>query len=158
MKTVKRERDESVDQLVRRYYTVQWVNGVEDDERIERAAQEVLESNPGFSDDLDEVLLPEVEGIPFLEKLVDDTRLLHSAVHEALAAIEDNERFMLLSFIDPIRLGCEELGIAFTPKVAAEVRQRLEGVLSFDQERYVEVRDGEGGLHGIESIRWVAKD
>ena len=157
MKTVERERGETIDDLVRRYYTVRWVEGVEDEERVELATQAVLEANSGLGDEQREVRLPEVEGIPYLRKLLDDTRLLHPTVHEALDSIENSERLMLLSFIDPIRLGCEELGIAVTQEVAADVRQRLEGVLSFDQERYVEVRDGEGGLHGIESIRWVAR-
>jgi hypothetical protein len=92
--------------------------------------------------------------IPYLETTVTDAGRLHETVHARLEAVQADERLLKLSFIDPLRLGCEELGVVVTPAVALEVRRRLRGVLAFDQEEYAEVRDTNRPLHGIRSIRW----
>lgn len=160
MKTAMRRSTDSVADLVRRHYTIRWIQGLEDADRLERATAAVKEANPGLTDEAEtdgEVRLPVIRGIPYLETLIDRVEKLHPTIHAALDRINDDERLRLLSFIDPIRLGCETLGIAVVPAVADEIHRRLEGVVSFDQERYVEVRESGGPLRGINDIRWVTR-
>lgn len=155
MRTVVREEGETLEALVCRCYTVRWIDGNEAEERVRQAMEAVLKANPCFDEDSRSIQLPELERIPYLNTLIDNPRMLHPTIHEALAQIQDDPRLYTLSFIDPIRLGCEELGIAVTPEVAAELHRRLEGHISFDQERYEEIRDHGGSLHGSTNIRWV---
>lgn len=153
MKTVRRHEGEELVDLVRRCYTVRWTDGFEHQERLERAVSAVREINPEFEKQ-EEVRLPPLPEIPYLETTITVVRQLHETVHGRLEAVHADDRLLKLSFIDPLRLGCEELGVAVTPEVALEVRRRLRGVLSFDQEEYVEVRDTNRPLHGIRHIRW----
>jgi hypothetical protein len=153
MKRVRRRKGEKLLDLVRRCYTVRWIDGFEQQERLERAVSAVREANPAFEKQ-GTVRLPPLPHIPYLETTVTEAGQLHEALHTRLKVVQADERLLNLSFIDPLRLGCEELGVAVTPAVALEVRRRLHGVLSFDQEEYVEVRDTKRPLHGISHIRW----
>lgn len=155
MESVTRFETESIEVFVRRLYTVQNQYGYEDPQRLERCVQKVREANPEF-ESLREVKLPQIDGVPLLKFRIEDRTQLHRVVHEVLTKVQEDPVLLALSFIDPIRLGVEELGIAATPEVVAEVRARLEGHVSFDQERYEEIRKTRGGLNGITTIRWVA--
>jgi hypothetical protein len=154
MQTVRRAEDESIEDLVRRWYALRGPAGIEDQGRLDRAMEAVREANPEF-DEREEVSVPELDGVPPHEETIEDVDDVHRVIHEVLERIEDDPRLVALSFIDPLRLGSEELGIVATPEVAAEIRQRLEGRLSFDQERYEEIRDENDELRGPEEIRWV---
>lgn len=153
MRTVRRFEGEELVDLIRRCYVVSWTDGFEREERLERALSAVREANPPFEEQ-EVVRLPPLPQIPYLETTISEAGQLHQAVHARLEAVHADERLLKLSFIDPLRLGCEELGVAVTPAVALEVRRRLRSVLSFDQEEYVEVRDTDRPLHGIRHIRW----
>ena len=153
MKTVRRYEGEELVDLVRRCYTVRWTDGLEHQERIERAVSAVRETNPEFAKQ-EEVRLPPLPGIPYLETTITDARQLRKEVLARMEAVHTDERLLKLSFIDPLRLGCEELGVAVMPEVALEVRRWLHGVVSFDQEEYVAIRDTDRPLHGICHIRW----
>ena len=110
-------------------------------------------ANPHW-DDQREVRLPEVARVPYLVAFVDGRDALQALVRELLPRVEADPLLLALSFVDPLRLGCEELGVAWTPEAAELIRESLTGVVSFDPERYERVRARGGGLVGVTSIRW----
>jgi hypothetical protein len=151
LKTVARDPSETVEEFVRKHYTIQWVDGNERPERLERAKQAVKNANPRF-DSILEVALPEIKDIPQLNMLIENANDVANAL---LSGLGKDPRLIGLSLIDPIRVGCEELGIALTPQVAADVRQRLSGNVSFDQARYEQLAEEGGKVPGLDEARWV---
>jgi hypothetical protein len=153
MRTIKRVRGETLDTLAGRAYCVRGTDGHDDVERIREVVRAIRASNPE-SDDAIEVRLPPLAGIPFLAGVIDSVEMLLPEIHRVLGRVRADRRLLALSFVDPIRVGCEELGIAVTPSVAEEIRRRLAGHVSFNRERYTAIKRGQP-LRGVMTIDWV---
>lgn len=158
MKVIERRSGESVREMARRAYVVSWIDGHEQSERLERAMSAISEANPDFNDDTGEVQLPWIERIPYLRDAIEDPQELHRVIHQRLEEVHRDRLLCMLSFIDPIRLGCEELGVSVSPGVAATIRRILEGKVSFNQEHYERVRDGREMLDAVVSIMWASAE
>jgi len=77
---------------------------------------------------------------------------IHEFVHHYLPLIQDNSLLLKLSFIDPLRVGSDEIGIACSPAVAARIQSILEGHVSFHTTDYDEIRESDRPLRGIKHI------
>ncbi len=155
MRTVRRRPNETPQSLVRRCYTIIGPDGSEDPERLERALRAVRGAGLRPEGDPGEVSLPPVEEVPFLRRQATDMRDAELAVREGLRLVLNDERLMRLSFIDPLRVGSEELGIVGTRAIAAALRRRWAGLFSFDQERYAAVRDEPWEEGKRSPLRWI---
>ena len=149
MGTVSRKPGETLEVFVRRVFCVCGRDGREDSERFRRAAEAVVRASPEFERS-GEVTLPDVPGVPPLRYRIDDVSQIPEAVRRFLPEVESDPRLHALSFVDPLRLATEELGIAISPVVARMVRRRLAGVVSFDPRSL----DADGRLRGVGQIRW----
>lgn len=157
MKTIKRKPEESIESLAERIYVLRGADGKVITEKLDTAIQALQKANPNLDDHTKDVKTPELDQIPYLKEFIKDPRQLHIVIHRHLSQIEKDERLHQLSFIDPLRLAVEELGITFTPEIAYLVREMLEGVLSFNPKEYAAIRDGKKRLGGSKNIRWVHK-
>jgi hypothetical protein len=149
---VKHENDETLDAFVRRVFCVCGPNGREDSERVRHAAEAIAQNYADFAQ-REEVDLPQVPGVPPLRYRLDQISQIPEAVSRFLPEVEADPRLHALSFVDPLRLATEELGIAVSPLVARAVRIALTGEVSFD----IGSLDEQGRLRGMGRIRWRPK-
>jgi hypothetical protein len=152
METVEHAPGEALDAFVRRVFCVSGPDGIENGERLRRAIEAVAGITPDFelSRRID---LPDVPGVPRLRYRIDEVSQIPEAVRRFLPEVEANPRLHTLSFVDPLRLATEELGIAVSPVVARAVRRGLAGAVSFD----LSSLDAEGRLQGMGQIHWRPK-
>lgn len=156
MHTEKRRPKETLEELVRRTYTVRGPDGNEDPQRLAKAMQAVREANPG-GESSREIKLPKIHHLPRLSIFVDNLREAERALTMGLGRVLRNERLMALSFIDPLRVATEELGICCTPTIAVLFRRRYAKLVSFDSKSYEALRDRPWGPDEHSEVRWVPK-
>ena len=96
--------------------------------------------------------LPDVPGVPRLKARLDDPRDIAAAARKFLPLVESDPRLHRLSFVNPLRLATDELGIAISPVVARFVRRTMRGAVSFD-----DTTPTNASLRGITRIRWILK-
>jgi hypothetical protein len=95
--------------------------------------------------------LPTVQGVPRLVATLDKVPDIPGFVRKYLPEVAKNPRLHALSFVNPLKLATDELGIAISPAVARYIRRLLRGSVSFADAPQVP-----GSLTGITRIRWVA--
>ena len=154
MPTITRLEGETLAELAVRVYATRGPGGAIDRACVERVEAALIAANPDLQPG-DRVELPYVDGIPCTYRLIDEPAQLHDIVHPLLEEIHNDRRLLILSFIDPIRLGREEFGIEATPDLVQDVRTRLAGAISFDQEAYQQALDGHDPFEG-RPLAWRA--
>jgi hypothetical protein len=96
--------------------------------------------------------LPDVPGVPRLCGRVTDVRDLAACVRAVLPVIERDPALHALSFVNPLRLAADELGIAVSPAVARYLRRALRGTVSFAR-----TADPDRVFRGITQVKWVQR-
>lgn len=96
--------------------------------------------------------LPDVPSVPRLRARLDDPRDIPAFAREFLPLVERDPRLHRLSFVNPLRLATDELGIAISPAVARFVRRTMRGAVSFE-----DTTPTDNALRGITRIRWILK-
>jgi hypothetical protein len=153
MSTVNREPGETLVAFVRRVFCVCGSDGHEDPERLRRAVEAVARACPEFERQ-QQAVLPSVPGVPHLRCRIDEVSQIPGIVRRFLPEVESDPRLHALSFVDPLRLATEELGIAVSALVARIVRRELSGAVSFNPDSLNE----QGLLRGLGQIRWRPKE
>jgi hypothetical protein len=96
--------------------------------------------------------LPIVAGVPRLKATLDRVEDIPIFVARYLHGVERDPILHALSFVNPLKLATDELGIAVSPLVARFVRRQFRGSVSFADGPKVP-----GQLTGVTNIRWVPK-
>ena len=149
---MRRDPDETVEEFAQRAYCVCGVDGRVDPDRVRRVAEAVARAYTNFAD-LEEIDPPHVPGVPHLRYRVDDVSQIPEAVRRFLPEVEADPRLHALSFVDPLRLAVEELGVVISPVVARAVRRALGGWLSFNAAEVLE----QGTVPAITRARWLPR-
>jgi hypothetical protein len=129
--------EETLHAFVRRHWCVWGPDGAEDTDRITRVLDTLARQDPDLETRREIDCPDEVSQIP-------------EVVRRYLPEVEADPRLLALSFVDPLRLANDHLGIAVSPRVARAVRRGLRGMVSFD----LSSLDPGGRLRGIEAISW----
>jgi len=153
LKTVLPSPGETNEELARRTYCLSDRNGNEDPKRMKRVLAAIQAANGNFESKR-KVKLPEVEHVPYLRAIVKDKRSLNEAAKGVLSEAEGNQRRLALFSIDPLRLGSEELGISWAPEMATHIHSALKEFFSFNQRRYLQIRDHRNALTQKPNIQW----
>lgn len=149
MGMLQREPGEAPLAFVRRHWCVCGPDGIEDSDRVARVMAVLARESPDL-DPRSEVHAPDVPGVPRLRDRIDEIAQIPEFVRRYLPEVESDPRLHAMSFVDPLRLATDVLGIAVSPRVARAVRRGLRSMVSFD----LTSLDAQGRLHGIEAIRW----
>jgi hypothetical protein len=97
--------------------------------------------------------LPIVTGVPRLKATLDKVEDIPIFVSRYLSEVEKDSILHALSFVNPLKLATDELGIAVSPLVARFIRRLFRRTVSF-----ADGPKSPGTLTGITSVRWVPKD
>lgn len=141
--------EETLHTFVRRHWCVWGPDGAEDTDRITRVLDTLARQYPDL-ETRREIDCPDVPGVPILRDRIDEISQIPEFVRRYLPEVEADPRLLALSFVDPLRLASDHLGIAVSPRVARAVRRGLRGMVSFE----LDSLDPDGRLRGIEAISW----
>ena len=110
-------------------YCIVGRNGKPDQRKIDAVLSAISSHNPRESADL-----PDIRGIPRLTADVKSIADISGALERYLPVVEANPYLHALSFIDPLRLAVDHLGIRVSPEVASFVQRRMRGIVSFSED------------------------
>jgi hypothetical protein len=94
--------------------------------------------------------LPDVAGVPRLRGRIENLAQLAVCVEAVLPIVEDDRDLHALSFVNPLRLAVDHLGLAISPTMARYVRRALHGAISFGP-----AAEPDRVFKGLRRMRWV---
>lgn len=84
---------------------------------------------------------------------IDDISQIPDFVRRYLPKVEADPKLLALSFVDPLKLATDHLGIAVSSQVARAVRRGLRAMVTFD----LAALGPDGQLRGVSNVRWRPK-
>jgi len=141
-----KNEDSQLHEIVQKHYCVCGPDGYEDERKVKRVLDALTQARKGE--------FPDIEGVPRLKGRIDEVDEIPRFVRKFLPVVEKDPQMHALSFVDPLRLATDVLGLAISPRVSRVVRRSLRGVVSFD----VETLKKHGTIAGVAKLRWRLKE